>query len=174
MFNKCFHGEVSLKHYVNEINSFHSTIKFASDSSKEKCIFLDVEVTFQDVALSTDLFIKPTDTLQFLDLTSYHHFHCKKCIPFSQTLKLNIFCSYNSNYDKCCKELKIWLLQKGDSEKMARKKILPMYENSRENFLEKVKSDTDQKKMTFNITYYPVFSKCKKRFIIVLYSFNAR
>ena len=33
------HGEESLKEFINEINSFHPTVKFTADWSKEKVIF---------------------------------------------------------------------------------------------------------------------------------------
>ena len=72
------HDEESLKEFLNDINSFHSTIKFTADWSKEKVNFLDVEVTLNNGVLSTDLFVKPTDTPQFLDPTSCHPYHCKK------------------------------------------------------------------------------------------------
>ena len=72
------HGEESLQEFMNEINSFHSTIKFTADWSKEKVNFLDVEVTLKNSVLSNDLFVKPTDTHQFLDPTSCHPYHCKK------------------------------------------------------------------------------------------------
>ena len=55
------HGEKLLKEFLNEINSFYSTIRFTADWSKEKVNFLDVEVTLNNGVLSTDLF-KPTDT----------------------------------------------------------------------------------------------------------------
>ena len=82
------HVEESLQEFINEINSFHPTIKFTADWSKEKVNFLDVEVTLKNSVLSTDLFVKPTDTHQFLDPTSCHPYHCKKRIPYSQTLRL--------------------------------------------------------------------------------------
>ena len=68
-----------------------------ADWSKEKVKFLDVEVTHKNGALSVVLFVKPTDTYQFLDPTSCHPYHCKKGIPYSQTLRLNRICSDNSN-----------------------------------------------------------------------------
>ena len=110
------HGEESLKEFLNEINSFHSTIKFTADWSKEKVNFLDVEVTLNNGVLSTDLFVKPTDTHQFLDPTSCHPYHCKKGIPYSQTLRLNRICSDNNNFDKRCNELESWESEKGYSE----------------------------------------------------------
>ena len=99
-----FGNMVKRKELINEINSFHPTIKFTADWSKEKVNFLDVEVTLNNGVLSTDLFVKPTDTHQFLDPTSCHHYHCKKATPYSQTLKLKI-CSDNSNFDKRCNEI---------------------------------------------------------------------
>ena len=79
------HGEESLKELLNEINSFHSTIIFTVDWSNEKVNLLDVEVTINSGVLSTNLFVKSTDTHQFLDPSSYHPFHCKKGISYSQS-----------------------------------------------------------------------------------------
>ena len=115
------HGEESIKEFLNEINSFHRTIKFKADWSKEKVNFLVAEVTLNNGVLSTDLFVKPTDTHQFLDPTSFHPYHCIKGIPYSQTLRLNRICSDNNNFDKRCNNLESWLLEKGYSEKMIRK-----------------------------------------------------
>ena len=67
------YGEELLKEFLNEINSFHSTIKSTAHWSKEK-----VEVTLNNGVLSTILFIKPTDTNQFLNPTSCHPYHCKQ------------------------------------------------------------------------------------------------
>ena len=90
------HGEELLKDFVNEINSFHQTIKFKADWSKEKVDFLDVKVTLKNGVLSTDLFVKPTDTHRFLDPNSCHPYHCEKGILYSQTL----ICSDISSSDK--------------------------------------------------------------------------
>ena len=151
------HGEESPKEFINEINSFHITIKFTADWSKGKVNFLDVEITHNNGVLSTDLFVKPTDTHQFLDPTSCHHYHCKKGIPCSQTLRLNRICSDSNNFDKRCNELESWLLEKGYGKKMVRKQVLRAREHSRESLLEKVKSESDQNNLSFNITCYLVF-----------------
>ena len=44
---------------------------------------------------------------------------------------------------------------------MVRKQVLRAREHSRESLLEKVKSESDQKKLTFNITYYPAFQSVR-------------
>ena len=99
--------------------------------------------------------------LPTIDLASYHTYHCKKGIPYSQTLRLNWICSDNSNFDKRCNELESWLFEKGYNKKMVRKQVLRAREHSRKSLLEKVKSESDQKKLTFNITYYPVFQNVR-------------
>ena len=52
-------------------------------------------------------------------------------------------------------------VRKRYSEKMVRKQVLRAREHSRESLLEKVKSESDQHKLTFNITNYPVFQNVK-------------
>ena len=47
MFFICELSEELLKGFLNEINSFHSAIKFPAGWSKEKVNFLDVEVTLK-------------------------------------------------------------------------------------------------------------------------------
>ena len=136
-------------------------MRLTADWSKEKVDFLDVEVTLKNCVLSTNLFVKPTDTHQFLDPASCHPYHCKKSIPYSQTLRLNRICFDNNNFYKRCNELESWLFEKGHSERMVRKQVLRAREHSRESLLEKVKLESDQKKLTFNITCYPVFQNVR-------------
>ena len=44
---------------------------------------------------------------------------------------------------------------------MVRKQVLWAREHSKESLVEKVKSESDQKKLTFNITYHPVFQNVR-------------
>ena len=44
---------------------------------------------------------------------------------------------------------------------MVRKQVLRAREHSRKSLVEKVKSESDQKKLTFTITYYPVFQNVR-------------
>ena len=57
--------------------------------------------------IETDLFVKPTDSHQYLQSSSCHPFHCKKGIPYSQALKLNRICSETKSFDKRCNDLEI-------------------------------------------------------------------
>ena len=66
----------------------------------------------------------PTDTHQFLDLSSSHPYHCKKGIPYSQALRLNRICSDNESFDKRCNNLEEWLIEGRYYGKMIRMQIL--------------------------------------------------
>ena len=90
--------EESLEKFLNKLNSFHPTIKFIAEYSRETINFLDVRLVGGE--LMTDLFVKPTDTHQFLDSSSSHLYHCKKGIPYShsQALRLNRICSDNESF----------------------------------------------------------------------------
>ena len=156
------HGEESLKVFIEQVNMFHSTIKFTAEYSKEEVNFLDVNIKLIDGELKTDLFTKPTDTHQFLDPTSCHPYHCKKGIPYSQALKLNRICSDIGTFDRRCNDLEKWLMKRGYNEKMIRKQILSTRGYSRNDLLEKEKQQMPEKKLTFNITYYPAFQHVRR------------
>ena len=65
IFMVWIHGEDKLEDFINHINSLHSTIKFTHEFSKSHISFLDVTVSLDNNnKISTDLFVKSTDTHQ--------------------------------------------------------------------------------------------------------------
>ena len=70
--------ENKLKSFIDKINKVHPTIKFTDEWSKTSINFLDVTVSLIEGAIETDLFVKPTDSHQYLQSSSCHPFHCKK------------------------------------------------------------------------------------------------
>ena len=130
-------GEESLRVFIDQVNLFHRTIKSTAEYSMEEVNFLDLNIKLIDGELKTDLFVKPTDTHQFLDPTSSHPYHCKKGIPYSQALRLNWIWSDYENFDKHCNNLETWLMEKGYNEKMIRKQILRARKYSRNDLLER-------------------------------------
>ena len=83
------HGEEKLKEFLKILNSCHPTIKFTSEYSLDKVNILDVEVIRSGNKLLTDLYIKPTDTHQYLEFSSCHVYHSKKFIPYNQALRFS-------------------------------------------------------------------------------------
>ena len=139
----------------------HPTMKFTAKYSKEEVKFLDLNMKLMDGELKTDLFVKPTDTPQFLDPTSPHPDYCKKGIPNSKALRLNRICSDNEKFDKRCNDLEKWLMERGFNEKMTLKQILRAQEHSRNDLLEREKSQMPEQKLTLNITYFPAFQNVR-------------
>ena len=101
------HGEKELEKFLN---CYHPTIKFTANYLRKE--ILDVSVRKKNNQLVTDLYIKPTDTHQYLHASSCHVYHSKKSIPYSQALRLNRICSENSFDDKRCNELEVWLRER--------------------------------------------------------------
>ena len=155
------HGEESLQAFIKHLNSFHPTIKFTADYSYDKVNFLDVQVIKQGKNLVTDLFVKSTDTHQYLQASSCHVYHSKRSIPYSQALRLNRICSEISFLDHRCNQLESWLKQRGYNDKLVRDQIIKARKHKRDELLDREKPSTDQK-LTLNITYHPAYAKLKE------------
>ena len=151
------HGEEKLRDFVQTLSEIHPTIKFTAEWSQKTINFLDATVSLIDGQIETDVYVKPTDSHQYLHSSSCHPYHCKKSIPYSQALRLNRICSKNNFFDIHCNNLEKWLSERGYSEKLVRKEILKARSQSRETLLNKEKMSRNDDRVTFNITYYPVF-----------------
>ena len=89
IFVRWTYDEPALQELLGNLNRYHTTIKFSSTWSTEAVTFLDTMSYLQNQRIEVDLFVKPTDTHQYLHITSCHPRHCKTAIPFSQALRLH-------------------------------------------------------------------------------------
>ena len=88
------------------INSIHSSFQLASNYSKECVQFLDVSVSVDNSGKNTtNLYVKPSDTHQYLLATSCHHSHSKRSISYSQALRMHLICSNKESAQLRCTEL---------------------------------------------------------------------
>ena len=87
------HGDDKLKIFLERFNNFYPSIKFTCEYSREKVNYLDVKVIVREGKLITNLYVKQTDSHQYLDRFSCHPYHCTKSIPYSQELRINRICS---------------------------------------------------------------------------------
>ena len=118
------HGEEKLKEFLDILNRYHPSIKFSSKYSRKRINFLDDEIIKEGNRLITDVFVKSTDTNQYLHATSCHVYHSKKSIPYSLALRFNRICSENQFFDKRCNDIKVWLKNRDCNEKLVRQQIL--------------------------------------------------
>ena len=155
------HGENKLKSFIDKINKVHPTIKLTAEWSKASINFLDVTVSLIEEVIETYLYVKPTDSHQYLQPSSCLPFHCKKGMSYSQALKLNRICLETNSFDKRCNDLERFLLERGCSSRLVRKEILRERKIQRNELLDNEKSQGNDNKLTFNVMYYPVFKHLK-------------
>ena len=73
-----YDGERELEKFLEFLNCCYPTIKFTVNySRKEIRNFLDVSSGKKNNQLVTDLYIKPTDTHQYLHASCCHFYHLK-------------------------------------------------------------------------------------------------
>ena len=149
------HGEDELKTFLEKLNNFHPSIKFTCEYSREKVNYLDVQVIVREGKLITDLYVKQTDSHQYLDPSSCHPYHCTKSIPYSQALRLNRICSENVSFDLRCNELEEWLIKRNYNPRVVRKQILKARALSRDSLLDKVKEVKNYDRLVLTLTYHP-------------------
>ena len=73
-----------------------------------------------------------------------------------------------------CNELERWILEKGYIRKMVSKQILWACESSRVSLLDKVKSESNEQKLTSNIMYCSLFRNIRSILQELSIRFNTR
>ena len=73
---------------MEDFNNFTTNLKFTLESGKHNISLLDLNVTFSNGELLTDLHIKSTHRHQYLHCSSSHPEHTKRSIVYSRTLKI--------------------------------------------------------------------------------------
>ena len=99
-------GADKLLSFLERLNSFHTNLKFTHEFSRESVTFLDVVVRLAEGHFITDLFCKPTDCHQFIELKSAHPIHIKRSIVYSQVLRITRLCTKESDFNRHVKEMR--------------------------------------------------------------------
>ena len=96
-----------------------------------------------------------------LNLPINTYFQIQAIFTLTIARKEHRICSDYESFDKRCNDLEGWLMEREYNGKMIRKQILRAQEHSRNDLLEREKAETSEPKLTFNITYYPVFQNIR-------------
>ena len=125
----------------------------------ERIDFLDVKISKQDNRLLTDVFVKSTNTHQYIHATCCHVYHSKK-----KTYLMTRFCILT----KFARKIKfligrvmiplVWIKYRGYNELM-RQQILKARKYRRTELLYSQIEEVYNNKLVLNITYYSVFFK---------------
>ena len=100
--------------FLTEINKLHKTIKFTAsyDFENRSTSFLNTVITIKNGLITTDLYRKPTDKVQYLLPTSCHPKHIFTNIPYSLALRLVRICSTKEILSQRLEELSKMLLSR--------------------------------------------------------------
>ena len=100
------HSTQQLDEFIDHLNQCMPSIKFETETSRDKVCFLDITVQLgPNGSITTDLYTKPTDSHNYLDYRSAHPKHCRTGIPFSQFLRLRRICSDTTTFVSRCREM---------------------------------------------------------------------
>jgi hypothetical protein len=136
--------------FLEYLNSIHPTLKFTISYSQNKVELLDVLVIKENNGIRTDLFVKETDTHQYLHFSSCHTYHTKRGIPYGQALRLRRIISNDNDFQTRCKDLKECLLLCGFDERMVTEQIDKAKSKNREELLN-VQSQDSEPDMRLNL-----------------------
>ena len=159
---KWLHGRDNLDTFLQEANSFHSTIRFTAEVSNDKHVFLDTQSRLDEDRIFTDLYTKPTDTHQYLLPTSCHPKHCCKNIPYSLALRLRRICSDSNTFELRAQELTNQLHRRGYLKQDIASAIDKARQRSRDALLSyRPKSAEVGTILPFVLTYHPDLPKVR-------------
>ena len=155
--------EDELQKFITHLNTVHKSIKFTSESSTTEVNFLDTCIhRTEDGKLTTDLYIKPTDSNNYLLYSSAHPPHCKRSIPYSQFLRIRRICTEKADFVKHCIDKSKHLLRRGYPHKLLKETFTQAVKKDRGDLL---KTHQREKGETPNIlitTYNPGFNGLKE------------
>ena len=106
--------------------------------------------------LTTDLYVKPTDTHQYLHKDRCNPSHCKRGIPYSQALmKIRRICSRTKDCLRRTQELKGYLTNRGYHEDEIRQQIDRTIGLDRDTLLRLKRTKTPLERVPIIVTYHP-------------------
>ena len=109
------HGEEALLRFFTYANTHHPTIKFTMDKNLRTINFLDTAVIIDQNSreLYTTLYVKPTDTRDFLHYSSAHPATTKQKGPYGQFLRIRRICTKDTDFNREARALLFAYLKRG-------------------------------------------------------------
>lgn len=148
-------SEDEVKRHIDYLNQCHPTIKFTSNISRDVIDFLDVTVFRKpDNSIGTKLFVKPTNTGQYLNASSYHPAHQIRSIAYSQAIRIRLICSEIDDFDISSKLLLKNLTLCGHNHTQSKLAISKARSIIRDSLLHPPKK-SPHKIIPFVVTYTP-------------------
>ena len=148
------HGQEKITQFLDEVFSY---LKFTYETSSCTVNFLDLNVSLRNGAIHTGLYIKPTDSHQYLHYQSSHPLHIKTSIPYSQTLRVNRICSSEKDFKTHVSHMEEWFLVRGYPEIVVNNQIDKVVFGRDQSVDKNLKSG-----IPFVTTYHPKVKELEK------------
>ena len=132
-----------IREFIDFLNNAHETIKFTCKWSEHEIEFLDIKVLNESGVLDMDVFIKLTDSHQYLYYSSCHPVACK----------LHRICSKFCFFEKRVGELVKYLMERGYRKAYVESQVDKVRRMSRAELLSK-SNQSRSTKTPFEITYH--------------------
>ena len=84
--------EKELQCFIDHLTNFNSSIKYTYTISNNTVTFLDLHLTIDNNHIKPCAHFKPTDSRDYLLVSSSHPPYCKQSIPFSQLFRIKRCC----------------------------------------------------------------------------------
>jgi len=149
------HSLAELQIFLSEANDFHPTIKFTSEISNDKHVFLDTVSSIENGKLTVDLYTKPTDKHQYLLPTSCHPKHCAKNIPYSLALRMRRICTQTPTFEHRAAELSKQLVTRGYDQNAVSASVQKARQQERQELLQYKEKQTNNDRVPYVLTYHP-------------------
>ena len=158
------HSEEKLVEFLENINTFHDSIKFTYNYSREQATFLDVNIKKNTEGdLITSVHEKSTNCHQYVEFSSCHPLSCKSGIPFSQAKRYRRITSDADKFIEDTDNLRKYFQERNYPDNIIDDAIKKVSSISMEEALQPV-STKDSKKdvIPFVCTYNPALPNIGK------------
>ena len=105
-------NKTELDQFISQINNLHHSIQFTSEINSNSIPFLDIKIIKKGENIETDIYRKPTDTLNYIDFHSCHPRHTRINIPYTLATRIVNIVSNKHQQVLRLRELQTILLKK--------------------------------------------------------------
>jgi len=107
------HWVDTLMEFINHLNTCHHSIKCTHEFGQQNISFLDTGISFHNGKLESNLYVKPTDSHNYLFFSLCHPRHTKEAILYSQFIRVRRICSNKRDFIANSEMLKHHFLCRG-------------------------------------------------------------
>ena len=107
------HGQELLNEFVEYLNNREDSIKFTCNTSDSEIEFLDTVIYHNNGTLESKLYLKPTNSLSYLERNSFHPRSTFSSLPYGEFVRIKRNCSKPEIYEIFSQKIKQAFINRG-------------------------------------------------------------